>query len=190
MRLSSSRRPVLRAEVPRNAVQIFRSTVEPHGNPRPPRRLVWCDADGVRRLVLGCYSRHGSHGTCGRRSDYYFNTPGHSYFYVAPDLRATRYLYFAANGWVLPVAQLLTTVLWRRWALVTTFASLIVGVVCVLAGKRETVGHRCRNCARRRSVDSGGRSPDASATDWRRRYGDGIDVKDGVPTVYRGVYCL
>ncbi len=40
--------------------------------------------------------------------------PVYAYFYVAPDLRGARYLYFAAFGWALLLSRLLTTVLVSR----------------------------------------------------------------------------
>ena len=114
--------------------------------------------------------------------------PVYGYFYVAPDLRATRYLYFAATGWALLLAQLLTTVLWRRRALVTTFLGFIIGsFVSLQANARpwDTAAEIVQSVAA--SIQEG-RSPYASAADWRLRYGDGIEVKDDVPTVYKGVY--
>ena len=52
--------------------------------------------------------------------------PVYSYFYVAPDLRATRYIYFASIGWAVLVTQLLTTVFVRRHAMRLAFASIVV----------------------------------------------------------------
>ncbi len=33
-----------------------------------------------------------------------------------------------------------------------------------------------------------GKPPEASAAEWQARYGEGLEVKDGIPTVYKGVY--
>jgi hypothetical protein len=114
--------------------------------------------------------------------------PVYAYFYVAPDLRATRYLYFAAIGWALLVTQLLTTVLIRRRALALAFVSFILILFASLQVNLKpwrTAGEIVASVA---AAIREGKSPDASAADWRARYGDGLELKDGIPTVYKGVY--
>jgi hypothetical protein len=54
--------------------------------------------------------------------------PVYSYFFVGADLRAARYLYFAAIGWALLVTQLLTTLLVRRRQIVAAFTALTVAL--------------------------------------------------------------
>jgi hypothetical protein len=114
--------------------------------------------------------------------------PVYTYFYVVPDLRATRYLYFAAIGWALLVTQLLTTVLTRRRALTVAFASVIVILFTSLqmnAKPWRTAGEIVRSVA---TAIQEGKSPEMSATDWQAQYGGGLELKDGVPIVYKGVY--
>jgi hypothetical protein len=114
--------------------------------------------------------------------------PVYAYFYVAPDLRATRYLYFAAIGWALLVTQLLTTVLIRRRALALAFVSFILILFASLQVNLKpwrTAGEIVASVA---AAIREGKSPEASAADWRARYGDGLELKDGIPTVYKGVY--
>jgi hypothetical protein len=114
--------------------------------------------------------------------------PVYAYFYVAPDLRATRYLYFAAIGWALLVTQLLTTVLIRRRALTLAFASFILILFASLQVNVKpwrTAGEIVGSVA---AAIREGHSPEVNAADWRARYGDGLELKDGIPTVYKGVY--
>ncbi len=112
----------------------------------------------------------------------------YAYFYVAPDLRATRYLYFAAIGWALLTAQLLTTMLVRR----RTFGAALVSIVLISFASLQlnvrpwrTAGEIVGSAA---AAIQEGRSPAMSSTEWQNRYGDGLELKDGIPSVYKGVY--
>lgn len=114
--------------------------------------------------------------------------PVYSYFYVAPDLRATRYLYFAAIGWAVLAAQLLTTVFIRR----PTFGAALVGIILISFASLQvnvrpwrTAGEIVGSIA---TAIRQGRSPEQSSAEWQNRYGDGLEVKDGIPAVYKGVY--
>jgi hypothetical protein len=114
--------------------------------------------------------------------------PVYAYFFVAPDLRATRYLYFAAIGWALLVTQLLTTVAVRRRALTVAFAAFIVILFASLqvnAKPWRTAGEIVDSVA---TAIREGTSPELNAADWQARYGSGLELKDGIPTVYKGVY--
>lgn len=115
--------------------------------------------------------------------------PVYSFFYVAPDLRATRYLYFAAAGWALLVTQMLATVLQRRKALtLCAFVGYMAfAAACLYLNTQpwRTAGEIVRNMI---SALEAGTDPRSSGETWRSRYGAGIEVKDGIPTVYEGVY--
>jgi hypothetical protein len=114
--------------------------------------------------------------------------PVYAYFYVAPDLRATRYLYFAAIGWALLVTQLLTTVLVRRRSLTVVIATVILILFASLQVNVKpwrTAGEIVGSVV---AAIREGKSPEGNAAAWQARYGDGLELKDGVPTVYMGVY--
>ena len=114
--------------------------------------------------------------------------PVYAYFYVSPDLRGARYLYFADFGWALLVAHLLTTVLATRRARLAAFAALIAVSFAALK-MNAAPWHTAGDIVDRVAADiERGHAPEASADDWRARYGDGVEVKDGIPTVYKGVY--
>ena len=113
--------------------------------------------------------------------------PVYSYFYVAPDLRATRYLYFASMGWAVLVAQLLTTILSRRRSFVAALVIIIVvsfGSLQVNLRPWRTAGEIVGRLAA--AIKEG--SPAIGSAEWQNRYGEGLEVKDGIPTVYKGVY--
>jgi hypothetical protein len=114
--------------------------------------------------------------------------PVYAYFYVAPDLRAARYLYFAAIGWALLLAQLLMTVLIPRRALNAAFlGTILISFLSLQVNIRpwRTAGEIVSIVA---TAIREGRSASLRATDWQRRYGNDLEVKDGIPTVYKGVY--
>jgi len=114
--------------------------------------------------------------------------PVYGYFYVAPDLRATRYLYFAAIGWALLVTQLLTTAFGQPRTLRVVFGGVILMMFVSLQANVKpwrTVGQIVRNIE---SAIREGKSPERDTADWKAKYGDGLEVKDGVPTVYKGIY--
>jgi hypothetical protein len=114
--------------------------------------------------------------------------PVYAYFYVAPDLRATRYLYFAAIGWAVLVAQLLMTVLIPRRALGAAFVGAILILFLSLQVNIRpwrTAGEIVSRVAT--AIREGG-TANVSAADWKARYGNGLELKDGIPTVYKGVY--
>ena len=114
--------------------------------------------------------------------------PVYAYFYVSPDLRATRYLYFAAIGWAVLTAQLVTTVFIRRWTLRAALVSIILlsfASLQVNVRPWRVAGEIVRGVT---AAVKEGRSPELSAAEWQTRYGDGLESRDGVPTVYKGVY--
>jgi hypothetical protein len=114
--------------------------------------------------------------------------PVYAYFYVSPDLRATRYLYFAAIGWAVLTAQLVTTVFIGRWTLRAALVSIILlsfASLQVNVRPWRVAGEIVRSVT---AAVKEGRSPELSAAEWQNRYGDGLESRDGVPTVYKGVY--
>jgi hypothetical protein len=112
--------------------------------------------------------------------------PVYSYFYVSPDLRATRYLYFPAIGWALLTSQVLTSVISHRRAFGATLACIIFLSSASLQFNLRpwrTAGEIVRGIA----VDiRGGRVANAAAL--RTKYGEGLEFSDGIPSVYQGVY--
>ena len=110
--------------------------------------------------------------------------PVYAYFYVAPDLRATRYVYFAAIGWAFLVTQLLTTIVARRRALAATFVSFIAFLFVSLQVNVQPWGTAGEIVSAVATTIREGRSD----IDWQTKYGDGLELKDGIPTVYKGVY--
>jgi len=114
--------------------------------------------------------------------------PVYAYFYVAPDLRATRYLYFASVGWALLTAHTAKSIFVRRCSFASGFAGIIlVSFVWLHVNLRPWHAAGEIVDAVSRGILSG-ESIEASSTELRRRYGDGLEVKDGVPVVYNGVY--
>jgi hypothetical protein len=114
--------------------------------------------------------------------------PVYSYFYVAPDLRATRYLYFAAVGWAVLAAQLLTTVFMSR----QTFGAVLVSMIVISFASLQvnvrpwrTAGHIVADVGA--AIRKRG-SAELTPVEWQGRYGQGLEVKDGIPQVYQGVY--
>ena len=114
--------------------------------------------------------------------------PVYAYFYVAPDLRATRYLYFASVGWALLTAQTVKSILVRRFSFAACLAAIIlVSFVWLHVNLKpwRTAGEIVD--AVRKGILSGN-SVETSSAELQRRYGDGLEVKDGLPVTYRGVY--
>jgi hypothetical protein len=92
------------------------------------------------------------------------------------------------SGWALLVTQLLTTLLTRRRALNVAFASAIVILFASLRVNVKpwrTAGEIVNGIA---TAIREGKSPEMSAGDWEARYGEALELKDGIPTVYEGVY--
>jgi hypothetical protein len=113
--------------------------------------------------------------------------PVYTYFYVAPDLRAARYLYFAAIGWAVLTAQLLTTVLGRR----RTMGAALVAIILISFASLQinvrpwrTAGEIVSSVA---AAIREGRFSELSTVEWQNRYRGGLELKDGIPSVYRGV---
>jgi hypothetical protein len=114
--------------------------------------------------------------------------PVYAYFHVAADLRATRYLYFASVGWALLTAQTVKSLPVRRVSFAAVFASsVVVSYLFLQVNLRpwrtagEIVDAVC-------SAIVSGKSVEARSAELRKRYGDGLEVSDGVPVAYKGVY--
>lgn len=113
--------------------------------------------------------------------------PVYSYFFVREDLASARYIYFAAFGWALLVTQLLITLLVHRRIVAGAFAALMVVMFVSLEINIEpwrTAGRIVNDVEM--SLRQG-RSPERSIDQWQATYGSGFEVKDGIPTAYRGV---
>ena len=114
--------------------------------------------------------------------------PVYAYFYVAADLRGTRYLYFASVGWALLMAQTIKSLPVRRLSFTVVFTSVVLSSFLFLQLNLRpwrTAGEIVDAVSS--SVVSGN-SVEARSAELQRRYGDGLEVRDGVPVVYKGVY--
>jgi hypothetical protein len=114
--------------------------------------------------------------------------PVYAYFYVAADLRATRYLYFASVGWALLTAHTLKSLPVRRVSFAVVFASMVAFSFLFLRANLQPWRTAGEIVAAVTSAIVSGNSVEARSAELQRRYGDGLEVKDGVPVVYRGVY--
>jgi len=112
--------------------------------------------------------------------------PVYSYFYVAPDLRGARYLYFAAAGWALLVAPVLIASLARRQLIGGAFAAVVLISFASLRINLRPWRTAEEIVSRVQASVSEGLTPEAA--EWQRRYGSGLEMKGDVPYVYKGVY--
>jgi hypothetical protein len=114
--------------------------------------------------------------------------PVYSYFFVDANLMSSRYIYFAAAGWAIVIADLLTRVLSTRLG---TVAALLVVVTLDAVGLTlnlrpwRTVGAMVTDMQSRLAA---GQPPASVVEDWRARLGEDLKVRDGIPRAYRGVY--
>jgi hypothetical protein len=113
--------------------------------------------------------------------------PVYSFFFVRSDLLAARYVYFASIGWALFVAQLLTTVLIRRRALAAASATFIVVLFASLQVNVKPWRTAWQIVSEVAAALEEGDSPERSSDYWQAKYGAGLEVKDGIPTVCKGV---
>jgi len=112
--------------------------------------------------------------------------PVYSYFYVAPDLRGARYLYFAAAGWALLTGHVLGSSFTRRQTIGVAFVAV---VVLSFASLRLNLRPWRTAAEIVTSVQASVREGrPADALEWQRRYGPGLEMKGDVPYVYEGVY--
>jgi hypothetical protein len=114
--------------------------------------------------------------------------PVYAYFHVAADLRATRYLYFASVGWALLTVHTVKSLPVRRVSFAAVFAATVaVSYLFLQVNLRpwrtagEIVDAVC-------GAIISGKPIEAQSAELRKRYGDGLEVIDGVPVTYRGVY--
>jgi hypothetical protein len=114
--------------------------------------------------------------------------PVYTYFYVSPDLRATRYLYFAAIGWAVLAAQLLTTVLNRRQTVGAAFVGIILMSFASLQLNIRPWGAAGQIVADVAAAVRERGSAERTPAEWQSRYGQGLEVRDRIPYVYEGVY--
>jgi hypothetical protein len=114
--------------------------------------------------------------------------PIYRYFFVAPDLRASRYLYFAAAGWAFLAAHLVRSSFRRPRAVVVAGAVVLaISFLCLHVNLRpwRAAGSIVGTVA---SDIEAGRSPDRTARELRLRWGEGLEFKGDVPQTYQGVY--
>jgi hypothetical protein len=114
--------------------------------------------------------------------------PVYGYFYVGPDLHASRYLYFATFGWSLLLAHLLVTVSRTRRTFGGALVAIILASFLSLRLNAKPWRTADRIVADVETAIRSGTPPDVVAVDWVSRYGPGLEVKRGIPYVYEGVY--
>ena len=139
--------------------------------------LFWAVVRGAGPLVLA-----------GPVSIVLSTLPVYIYFYVSADLRASRYLYFGAIGWALLTAHVLkTVVVRRRWFAASVAVVILLSLTWLQVNLQpwRTAGEIVSAVSR--DIESG-RPLEASSTALRQKYGEGLEFKDGVPVVYKGVY--
>jgi hypothetical protein len=113
--------------------------------------------------------------------------PLYGYFYVGPDLIASRYVYFAAIGWGLLVAELIAGVTERR-------STYLLAVVLTAACCAVSLGFNMRPWraagtlvdAMRAAIVHGD-DLDRSILEWRQTHPGTLEMRGGVPYEYDGV---
>jgi hypothetical protein len=113
--------------------------------------------------------------------------PVYSYFFVSAELAGARYLYFAAFGWALLVAELSLPAISSGRALGVTIAALALGLTALLhvnLAPWRVAGAFVDYLA---AGIRAGRPPDTLVQEWQRRTGIALTVEGGVPRSYRGV---
>lgn len=114
--------------------------------------------------------------------------PVYSYFYVTADLRGTRYLYCGAFGWAVLLTQLVMTAVDRRRVLLMVFAS-VMGVYAVSLRVNAQPWQDANEIVN--MITTGlrdGRPIDAVTAECVARYGNGLEIQNGRPVAYKGVY--
>jgi hypothetical protein len=112
--------------------------------------------------------------------------PVYAYFYVAPDLQGSRYLYFPTVGWGILVGHLLISVFRSRRTLVLAATVLLVTNVILLRVNLRP-WHAGAQIVRELYHEPAEGAGPVTRERWRERYGDGLVMEDGVPREYRGV---
>lgn len=112
--------------------------------------------------------------------------PVYSFFFVGADLFAARYLYFAAAGWALLVAQLLGAIRSRS---ILAFA---IGTLAITSFAWLHFNLRPWNVAEdvvvvMRAGAARGELPADTIARWNRERGVALTLKDGLPYSYQGV---
>ncbi len=113
--------------------------------------------------------------------------PLFGFFYVRSDLLAARYLYFAAAGWALLVAQLAGAVIQKRLVFVMAAASAAVVLFSCLQINLQpwrVAGELVEDMT---AALRAGDPVDGTVRAWQARTESEIELKDGVPSQYRGV---
>ena len=113
--------------------------------------------------------------------------PVYSFFYVGPDLAGSRYLYFAAAGWALLLAELLASEIASR----AVWSAAIVAIAVVSVASLELNARPWRTAGEFVSAMGDGLRQGRAAPDivreWQAHGDAGFDVRDGVVREYQGV---
>ncbi len=114
--------------------------------------------------------------------------PVYSLFYVGPDLAGSRYLYFAAAGFGLLVADTIGAIPGvRRHAIAATgalSAALLASLLLNLQPWREAADL----VAEIESTVSAGEGPTDAIALWQSQHPPGLVLRNGVPDSYQGVW--
>jgi hypothetical protein len=112
--------------------------------------------------------------------------PLYRYFYVGPDLVAARYIYFAAFGWALFCADLLT-IIRQRWLLTGTIAMLALAWALSLQLNLEPWLVSAEVIGAMRDGLRRAEPAEVTITRWQKERSEQLDLKNGIPYTYRGV---
>jgi len=115
--------------------------------------------------------------------------PLYGFFFVNGNLASARYIYFAAAGWGVVIAQLATAL--RTTAFVAPALALVMAMygACLRVNLRPWLAVEDMMVALRHGASTG--EPLSTTVDGlKARYGSGLKVENGIPSEYRGVWIL
>jgi hypothetical protein len=115
--------------------------------------------------------------------------PLYGFFFVKGNLASARYIYFAAAGWGVLMAQLVTAV--RKPAFVAAWVAVIVAMyaVCLRVNLQPWLAVEDMMAALRRGASAG--EPLSTTVDGlKARYGNSLKIENGIPSEYDGVWIL
>lgn len=114
--------------------------------------------------------------------------PLYSYFFVGPNLASSRYIYFASVGWSFLVSELLVSVLQGRVALMGIGLALaIISVVSLQLNLRPWRIAGDYVSAMETGLERGESASSITAA-WTTRTGVILDLENGIPREYQGVW--
>jgi hypothetical protein len=114
--------------------------------------------------------------------------PLYSYFFVGPDLASSRYIYFASVGWALLVSQLLVTIIRSRAVLSVTIVMLAVAYFVSLQLNLRPWRTAADFVTTMQSGLGHKQPADRIVAEWQTRTGVTLELTNGIPRGYHGVY--